>query len=341
MSALVAAAAFLLHAQDAEIESLRQKHGIPMVSVAVIEAGRLTRARTYGGGNAETLFQAASISKPVSAMAALHMSQHGNFALDEDINGRLKSWKVPENGLNAQQKVTLRRLLSHSAGLTVHGFPGYEAGAAVPSLLQVLNGQPPANTKPIRVDIEPGSNFRYSGGGYTVVQQVMMDRAGMTFPQLMQRMVLGRIGMKRSTFEQPLPEGLAANAATGHRADGEPVKGRWHTYPEMAAAGLWTTPSDLAQWAIELREAWLGRSNRIIERTTAQQMLKPQAGRYGLGVVLKTDGPLQFSHGGANEGYRCLLALYAESGNGAVVMTNSDKGDALTEAVMRLLVRNE
>ncbi len=338
IGAVLAAA---LAAQQVDLEALRQKHSIPAVSVAVIEGGRIAWAKGYGGADPETLFQAASISKPVAAMAALHMMQYGNFTLDEDVNGRLKSWKVPDNGFTAKEKVTPRRLLSHSAGLTVHGFPGYAAGERVPSLQQILDGEPPSNTAAIRADVEPGTKFRYSGGGYTVLQQLLMDRTGMAFPELMQKMVLGRIGMKRSTYEQPLPAALSGKAARGHDAKGIPIAGGFHTYPEMAAAGLWTTASDLALWALELRGAYLGKANRIIERSTAREMLKRQTGPYGLGVALSTDGPLRFSHGGANAGYRCLLTLYVESGNGAVVMTNADGGMALIEEAMKLLVRTE
>lgn len=334
--------AFALQAQDhAAIDRIRQSHNVPAVSVAVIEAGRIGWARTYGGGDTDTLFQAASISKPVSAMAALHMMQYGNFTLDEDVNGKLKSWKVPENEFTASEKVTLRRLLSHTAGLTVHGFPGYQTGAPMPTLMQILNGEPPANTAAIRVDTAPGGKWRYSGGGYTVMQQLLIDRTGMPFPQLMQRMVLGRIGMKRSSFEQPLPEPLAGNAATAHDRQGRPLKGRWHVYPEMAAAGLWTTPSDLALWAIELRAAYLGKANRIIERTTAAEMLKPQSGDYGLGVGLNRKGPLQFRHGGSNAGFRCLMVMYVDSGNGAVIMTNSDNGDRAIEQILPLVLKTE
>ncbi|HUQ90745.1 MAG TPA: serine hydrolase domain-containing protein [Bryobacteraceae bacterium] len=214
---------------------------VPGVSIAVMEGGKIAWTAGYGDKvNPQTLFQAASISKPVAAMAALLMAQNGNFTLDEDVNAKLKTWKVPDG------KVTLRMLLSHSAGMTVHGFPGYEVDAPLPTLLQILDGGKPSNSAPVRVDIEPGSKWRYSGGGFTVVQQLMMDRMGWAFPEILQRMVLGRIGMRRSTYEQPLPEGMRENAATGHDRNGNPIKGRWHVYPEMAAAGLWTTPTDLA-----------------------------------------------------------------------------------------------
>jgi CubicO group peptidase (beta-lactamase class C family) len=325
-------------AAHSKIAARMQELHVPAVSVAVLVDGKIAWTRAYGTANTETLFQAASISKPVAAMAALHMMQHGNFTLDEDVNAKLKAWKVPENEFTAAHKVTLRGLLSHSAGLTVHGFPGYAATAQVPTVVQILNGEKPANTAPIRVDIEPGSKWRYSGGGYTVMQQLLIDRTGMSFPQIMQRMVLGAIGMKRSTYEQPLPANLASNAATAHNRQGEPISGKWHTYPEMAAAGLWTTPHDLALWAIELRNAYLGRSNKVIERSTAQQMLTLQKGNYGLGVGLSGSGAASaFGHGGSNAGFRCTMLVLLESGNGAVVMTNGDNGGRLGVEVVRAI----
>src|SRR5262249_44860467 len=150
----------------------------------------------------------------------------------------------PANQFTKEQKVTLRRIMSHSAGLTVHGFPGYAVGEPVPSLVEILDGKKPANTPPIVVDILPGSQFRYSGGGYTIMQLIMTDVTGQPFPDLMQQLVLRKAGMDHSTYEQPLPAPLSAKAASGYRADGKLVPGKYHTYPEMAAAGLWTTPTD-------------------------------------------------------------------------------------------------
>jgi len=324
--------------KNSNLTARMQELHVPAVSIAVMVDGKIAWTKAYGTANTETLFQAASISKPVAAMAALHMMQHGNFSLDEDVNGKLKSWKVPENEFTKTEKVTLRRLLSHTAGLTVHGFPGYAATAPVPTVVQILNGEKPANTLAVRVDIVPGSKWRYSGGGYTVMQQLLTDRMGWSFPDIMQRMVLSRIGMKRSTYQQPLPATLAANAAVAHNAQGQPIEGKWHTYPEMAAAGLWTTPHDLALWAIELREAYLGKSNKIIERDTARQMLTAQKDNYGLGVALSGSGPsATFGHGGSNAGFKCNMVMLIESGKGAVVMTNGDRGGQLAGEVMKAM----
>jgi CubicO group peptidase (beta-lactamase class C family) len=313
-------------------------HKVPGVSVAVIANGRVEWARGYGvvAGNGKpvdtaTLFQAASISKPVASMLALRLVDEGKLSLDEDVNLKLRSWKVPENEFTKTRKVTLRRLLNHGAGLTVHGFGGYAADEPVPSLLDILDGKKPANSAPIRVDITPGTQGRYSGGGYEVMQQLVMDVAGKPFPQLAREFVLGPLGMHRSTYQQPLPAPLGANAAAGHNNDGVMLKGRWHTYPELAAAGLWTTPSDLARFVLELQKG-----GRVLKPATQGQMLTKVLGDYGLGLGLsETAGHKSFSHGGANAGFRCILFGYLDNGSGAVVMTNGDGGSALADEILR------
>jgi len=320
---------------------------VPGVSIAVINNGKLEWAKGYGVVEAgstqtvtvETLFQAASISKPVSAMAALALVEQGKLSLDENVNAKLTSWQVPDNDFTKTEKVTLRRLLSHSGGLTVHGFPGYAANEPVPTLTQILDGQKPAaNSGPIRVDMLPGKEFRYSGGGYTVLQQLMMDVTGQPFPGLLHELVLRKIGMVHSTFAQPLPKALETAAATGHHQSGEGLKGHWHTYPEMAAAGLWTTPSDLALFAIDLMESAQNKSNKVLSQEMSHQMLTKEKGSYGLGVSIgETAGIKSFAHGGSNEGFTCILVAHIDTAKGAVVMTNSDNGPPLFNEILRAI----
>ena len=323
-------------------------HKVPGVSIAVINNGAIEWARSYGVVEAgttqpvtiDTLFQAASISKPVAAMGALRLVQEGKLALDEDVNKKLSSWKVPDNDFTKEQKVTLRGLLNHSAGMTVHGFRGYASDEPVPTLLQILNGEKPANSKPIRVDILPGSQWRYSGGGISVMQQMVIDVTGKPFPQFMRKAVLDKLDMKHSTYEQPLPSTFSSSVATGHRQNGEIVKGKWHTYPEMAAAGLWTTPSDLARFAIEIQKSKAGKSNKVLSAAMTNQMLTSIKGDYGLGIGIRGAGKtLAFSHGGSNEGFRCFLFAYAETGQGAVIMTNGDGGGGLANDILRGIAR--
>ena len=318
---------------------------VPGVSVAVINGGAIEWAKGYGvaeTGTAtpvtpRTLFQAASISKPVAALGALRLVERGQLSLDQDVNERLTSWKVPENEFTKREKVTLRRILSHSAGLTVHGFPGYAADAPVPSLIQVLDGVKPANTAAIRADILPGSIWRYSGGGFTVLQQLMIDVAGRPFPPLLTDLVLAPVGMTDSTYDQPLPASRRAAAASGHGADGSVLTGRYHTYPELAAAGLWTTPTDLARFLIEIQKALEGRS-KVLTSDTARQMITVQKDSYGLGLGLEGAGtPVSFGHGGSNAGFRCAMTASVAGGRGAVVMTNGDQGGRLGSELMRAI----
>lgn len=321
---------------------------VPGVSIAVINNGQLEWANGYGvtevGGTTPvtdaTLFQAASISKPVAVMGMLALVEKGVLKLDEDVNARLKSWQVPENEFTKEQKVTLRRLASHSAGLTVHGFLGYAADLAVPTPVQVLDGQKPANSAPVRVNVTPGSLWRYSGGGLTVMQLLMTDVTGKPFPALMQELVLDKLDMKHSTYEQPLPAARVGQAASGHRQSGALIKGKWHTYPEMAAAGLWTTPSDLARFAIAIQQANAGQVGKVLSPAMTKQMLTKQSGAYGLGVgVGGTGKTATFSHGGSNEGFKCMLFAYVETGQGVVVMTNGDQGSALTREIFHSVAR--
>jgi CubicO group peptidase (beta-lactamase class C family) len=305
------------------------------VGVAVINDWKVEWARGYGAATEDTLFQAASISKPVTALAVMRMVEEGKLDLDQDVNQKLAGWKVAENEFTKKEKVTLRRLLSHSAGLTVHGFLGYAPGKPVPTLVQVLDGKEPANSGPVRVDLVPGSQWRYSGGGYCVVQQLLVDVNGKKFPALMREMVLDRLGMKDSTYQQPLPKKLENRAATGLLITGIPVEGGRHTYPEMAAAGLWTTPTDLALFVIELLKP-----GRVLSKKTTRQMLTAVKGGYGLGISVQGKGDSQLiSHGGNNAGFSCYLIGFTKTGQGAVVMINSDAGNPVIQEILQRLAK--
>jgi len=317
---------------------------VPGVSIAVIHDGRIEWARGFGvakiGGapvTPETLFQAASISKPVTALAVLRLVQSGKLNLDTDVNQYLKTWKVPENEFTSKNKVTLRGLLTHTAGITVHGFPGYASGEQLPAVVQVLNGQKPANTPAIFVETVPGTKWNYSGGGYVIAQQLLEDVTGKPFPKLMQESVLGPIRMTHSTYEQPLPAARIAEAATPYRRQGRPVPGGPHTYPEMAPAGLWTTPSDLAQYAIAVQKALAGTSNGILSAATTRQMLTPGLNKWGLGPETGGgSGHPYFTHGGSNDGFQSELVAYHD-GDGAVIMTNGDNGAQLASEILRTI----
>ncbi|MGQ0539775.1 MAG: serine hydrolase domain-containing protein, partial [Gemmatimonadaceae bacterium] len=326
------------------IEERMRVHRTPGVSVAVLHNGKIDWAKGYGvrrAGSSEpvdsaTLFQAASISKPVAAIAALRLVDAGRLTLDGDINRTLTRWKVPEDSFTSGEKVTLRRLLSHSAGLTVHGFPGYAAGSAVPTTVQILDGAQPANTAAIRVNLAPGTLWRYSGGGYTVMQLALSDVTHKDFPQLVRELVLEPVGMHSSGYEQPLPHERRSRAALAHRGDGTPIAGEWHTYPEMAAAGLWTTPTDLLLFARAVQRSLGGEPGALLSQQLARDFVTLQKGEYGLGVALQGDSATKrFSHGGANAGYRCLFFAFVGRSDGVAVMTNGDNGSALASEIAR------
>jgi CubicO group peptidase (beta-lactamase class C family) len=334
------------NAPGANIRDRMDALKVPGVSLAVINDFKVEWAQAYGVLDAETreavrvssLFQAASISKPVAAMAALKLVQDGKLDLNADVNSVLKSWKLPDNEFTSKTKVTLKHLLSHTGGLTVHGFPGYAVPGPVPTLLMVLDGVKPANTPAIRVDMEPGLKFRYSGGGYAILQQMLLDVLGYPFPDLMRDIVLSPLGMWDSTYEQPLPPDKLKAAAAGHRAGGALVPGKRHTYPEMAAAGLWTTPTDLATFAIEIQNSALGKSNKVLSRASAEKMLTPVLESYGLGLGIDTVGGY-FQHSGGNDGFTCMLYSGRASGKGVVIMTNSDAGSQLFQEILRSVAR--
>ncbi len=316
---------------------------VPGVSIALINEGRVEWARAYGLADAagqqaattETLFQAASISKAVSAIGALRLVEQGKLSLDGAANRQLLSWKIPENDFTRNKSVSLRMLLNHSAGTTVHGYDGYELGQTLPTLLQVLDGAVPANSEPVRVDIAPESVWRYSGGGYSIVQLLVTEASGQPFDRYMQSAVLAPLGMVHSTFAAPLPLGVRTMAATGYDAKGNAVAGRWHTYPESAAAGLWTTPSELARVVLEVQRAQSGQPGTILSHDMTSTMLTRGLGEYGLGFFVQDLGDrISFSHSGGTEGFRAQLYGYTGSGQGVVVMTNSVNGAALIDEIL-------
>lgn len=333
-------------------ERMAQCH-TPGASIAVVDGRALAwtaglgrcRAGTARPVTPATAFQAASISKPVFALAVMRLVQEGVLDLDRDVNDYLTSWRVPDND-GWQPHVTLRGLLSHCAGMTVDGFPGYTPDEPLPSPVQVLEGRPPANTPPVRVNALPGLTYRYSGGGTTVAQQAVVDRLGEPFPRLMRELVLEPLGMDDSTFEQPPPPAWAGRLATGHPWKGRPLPGGHHVYPEMAAAGLWTTAGDLARAGLDIMLALEGRPGTLLRQDSARAMLQPQTATQAegfcpaLGFFLRGEGPgLRFYHTGWNEGFVALAIFYPCTGQGAVVMLNANEGNDLMFEIARAIGR--
>jgi CubicO group peptidase (beta-lactamase class C family) len=334
------------HIEHSLLQAMKQ-YNVPGASIAIIDQYTVSWSNTYGvleAGQdapvqADSLFQACSISKSLTAVATLRLVQAGLLDLDMDVNNYLKSWQIPANE-TWQPTVTIRQLLSHTAGINVPWFYGYHRDQDVPSLIQILAGEKPANTPGIRVSLLPGTRFRYSGGGYCIVQQLLCDVRGQPFPELMRELVLDPIGMAHSTFEQPLPATDWDRAARGHRANGKLLPGGWHTLPEMAAAGLWTTATDLARFSIDLQSALAGQAERLLSPEMVRILLSPQVQREGaifMGLGAWLEGTARFGHPGDNEGFASRWVALREGGMGAVLLANSDNGGELIADVVHTI----
>ena len=325
------------------LQELMERFGVPGLSIAVIKDYQIHWTKAYGQADVtakslvtpDTMFQAASISKPVTAFAVMRLVDAGTLSLDEDVNRYLKSWKVPDGEFTRGRPVTLRALLSHTSGTgDGFGFPGYPPSSERPTLVQILNGEKPSNVGRVFWERPPFTAFKYSGGGTVVVQLLLTETLGKPFHEIMRELVLEPIGMKSSTYEQPLPPQRDSNAARAHDGRGRAMDAKWHVYPEQAPAGLWTTPTDLAKLAIELQKALRGES-KILTRRAAQEMVTPVGtGPYaiGFGIERRNEG-WYFAHGGSNWGFQCNLLAHRLKGYGFAVMTNSDSGGRVNAEV--------
>ncbi|WP_422104811.1 serine hydrolase domain-containing protein [Winogradskyella sp.] len=312
------------------IEDRMKELNIKGISIAVMNNGVIEWAKGYGMADSsenrkvttKTLFQAGSISKPIAATRALQLVEEGQLSLDANVNDVLKRWKVPENEFTTKEKVTLRRLLNHSAGLTVHGFPGYAINDTIPSVVDVLNGK--GNTDSVQVFRAPGEKVGYSGGGYTVMQLMLTDIEQKNFSDIMQEEVLNPLGMTSSTYENPLPKSYHNLAAAGYKSDGSQVPGKWHTYPEMAAAGLWTTPSQLLLWAKDIQTTYQSQKDGFLKTKTVNEMLTDYGNNQGMGPYVVEH---VFGHGGSDEGFVSDLRIWKEHPISVAIMVNSDNGN--------------
>ena len=332
------------------VAEMLKQFNVPAVSVAVIrdfkiewaQAWGVKNATTGGPATADTLFQAASISKPVAAMASLRAIQDGRFGLDQDVNTILKSWKVPPSPHTNGTAVTPRMLMSHTSGTDDgFGFPGYDPDVPRPTIVQILDGQQPSNRSAVRWGRPPMTGFKYSGGAVTIQELLLTDVLGTPFARIMQDAVLGPIGMSHSTYEQPLPAARQGQAAHAHDRTGQPGDAPWRVHPEHAAAGLWTTPTDLAKFAIEVQQSLAGRSTRVLTKAMAQEMVTPVGvGPFAVGFTIDKRGEgWYFSHGGSNWGFRCDLIAHRSKGYGVAIMTNGDNGGALINALREKISR--
>jgi len=322
------------------LTELMQRVHLPAVSIAVIKDYRIHWAKAYGIADVETgqsadtatLFQAASISKPVFATIVVKLAHAGRFSLDADVNTLLRSWQVPTSDLTKNQPVTLRSLLSHTSGADDgFGFPGYEPGKPVPRLVQVVRGESPSNTGPVLFARAPYAGYKYSGGGIAIAQLAVQDAVGRHLTDLARTELFTPLGLQSMTYDSPLPASFTARAARGHLGNGKRSAAPWHDYPEQAAAGLWTSPSDLARVLIEVQRALRGPKGTTLTQADARELLAPTGvGGHGQGFVIERRGEgWYFTHGGSNWGFRADFVAHVRNGYGVVIMTNGDAGSGV------------
>lgn len=315
------------------IEERMEHYGIPGVSIAVIHNGKIAWTKGYGVMDTkskvpvtdQTLFQVSTIGMPLTAYAALSLVEKNKVSLDEDINSYLKSWKLPDSEFTKENKVTIKKLLSHSAGINVHDFQGYPKGAPTPTLKEILNGTPPANSNPIIVDKELDGSLWLSAGGYMIVQQMMMDIENKQFPELMDELVLQPLEMNNSTFSQSLTTEQLKMAATGYLRDGSMVEGKRHIYPETASNGLWASAEDLAKFMINIQQIQKDSGNKGLSQDMKEMMLTPFVeGHYGLGFLIydKKD-EIYFEHHGWSTGFYSRMAAHRDKDYGVVILINT------------------
>lgn len=328
------------------VAELMEEFGVPGVSVAVIQDFKIHWAKAYGVADVETgqlvdietMFQAASISKPVAAMGVLRAVQDGLFSLDDDINDILDSWTLDGREFTRNRPVTPRTLTSHTSGLgDGFGFPGYDPEQPLPTTVQILEGHELSNVGSVFMEREPLTFYEYSGGGVTVMELALSDVRRRPFVDVLQEGVLAPIGMTRSSYAQPISPEHNQNAARAHDNNGESRGPKWHVYPEHAAAGLWTTPTDLARLILEVQRSARGESNRVLSQSMIQEMLNPVGvGPFAVGFTVSKIGEgWYFSHGGSNWGFRALMLAHKVKGYGLVVMTNADQGSTVINEISR------
>jgi CubicO group peptidase (beta-lactamase class C family) len=315
-------------------------HGL---SIAVIRNYKIEWARGYGMMDTttkapvttQTLFQAGSISKSLNGVGVLKLVQDKKIDLYADINDYLRSWKFPYDTVSGGKKISLANLLSHTAGLTIHGFPGYERSDTIPSLTDILDGKPPANTNAVRSQFAPGLRSKYSGGGTTISQLILMDITGQAYDDYMWEQVFKPLGMTMSSYTQPPAKDKEKFLATGYHEDGAEVKGKYHVYPEQAAAGLWTTPTDLSKYIIECQLAYEGKSSKVLSQAMMKKRLTPYIDKNAaLGVFIEDrSGIKYFNHNGGNEAFLCTSYGSLEGGNGVVIMVNGDNFQIISEVL--------
>jgi len=328
------------------LEKRMKEMAIPGLSIAVIRDYKIEWAKGYGWADkdekrkvtTDTRFQAASISKSLNSMGILKLVEMGKLDPETDINNYLTTWKFPYDSLSNNKKISVYTLLSHTAGLDIHGFRGYEKTDTLPTLQQILDGKRPANSNAVRSLFEPGKKFKYSGGGTTISQLILTSITNSNYADWMQKNVLEPLGMTNSSYQQPPI--ATANLATGYYGNGKAVTGNYHIYPEQAAAGLWTTPTDLAKYIIECQLALEGRSKKVLSPSMMKKRLTPYIdSNAALGVFIEKKGDqMYFTHNGGNEAFLCTSYGSMQGGNGVVIMINGENFAVINELLSSVAI---
>lgn len=332
--------------QDSSLWNLPDRmafYHIPGVSIAVIKDNKVEWARGYGLADSAdnrkvtttTRFQAASISKSLNAMGVLRLAAQKKLDLNSDVNGYLQSWKLPADSLTKDQKVTIARLLSHTAGLSVHGFRGYNKSDSIPTDNEILDGKRPSNSAAVRPIFVPGTKYQYSGGGTMITKKLIIDNTGLAYDKYMDQFVLKPLGMAHSSYTQPAPANILPQLASAYNMTA-PVPGKFNIYPEQAPDGLWTTPEDIGRFITETQNSLAGKSNKVLSKEMTTTMLTPVLEKNGaaLGVFIdERGGQKYFRHGGSNNGFKCEYIAGMENGSGVVIMTNSDEYSIIPEII--------
>jgi CubicO group peptidase (beta-lactamase class C family) len=312
------------------------------VSIAVIDNYEIVWAKGYGYADKKekrkvtvnTLFEPGSISKSLNAVGILGLAGQGKLDLYQDINQYLVNWKFPYDTVSHGKKITTAQLLSHTAGLSVHGFPGYHRDSAIATVVDILDGRPPSNTEAVRSFAEPGQQVRYSGGGILITQQMLTDLTQQRYEQYMYEHVFRPLGMSNSFFDQPPSADQRKNLATGYKSNGDEVPGKYFIYPEKSAAGLWTTPTDICKYMLEMQQAYQGRSSKVLNQEMAKLHLTPYKNDVAMGTYIQNrNGEKYFDHTASNEGFTGLFIAGLTNGKGAAVFINSDDGNLMFELI--------
>jgi len=320
------------------LNDLGETHRIPGAAVVLVRDGEIAWASGYGFGNKkdgwevtpDTVFQVGSISKAVAAVGVMQLAEEGLLDLDAPAEMYLTRWQFPQSSYDVRE-VTIRRLLSHTAGLAPRGYMGYRPTGEIPSLLASMTGEA-RRGKAVRIVAEPGEGFKYSGGGYSVLELIIEEISGLGFEEYMQKRVLQPLGMEHSSYEWPLH--LQEKTATGYSVFGTSFP--TYLFAEKAAAGLLSSAVDLGRFLINLMEGYRG-EEAILSRATLREMFT-KVDVYGLGFHVHTtpEGELVVSHGGSNQGWKSYMVMFPNKGEGIVILANSDWGTLLYQELTNL-----